>query len=149
MDAPPIGALVVPEPSFREAMGTGEGAAVLLAFKRGSVLVFYPSSERSFVVPSRSIVEIPHTAVGKDTLEAFLSSLLLVLEAEDSAIEDIDAGGMKLTVEIPRISQDLLEKVQGWLGPRLHKFLIDPGNMHRVTLHLDLVNLPRAHGAGT
>ena len=130
-------------------MGTGEGAAVLLAFRRGSVLVFYPSSERSFVVPTRSVVEIPHTAVGQDTLEAFLSSLLLVLEAEDSAIDDIAAGGMKLTVEIPRITQDLLEKVQGWLGPRLHKFLIDPGNMHRVTLHLDLINLPRAHGAGT
>ncbi len=130
-------------------MGTGEGAAVLLAFKRGSVLVFYPASERSFVVPSRSIVEIPHTAVGEDTFEAFLSSLLLLLETEESAVDEIVAGGMKLAVEMPRLSQDLLERVKSWLGPRLHKFLIEPGNMHRVTLHLELVNLPHAHGAGT
>ena len=129
-------------------MDTGEGAAVLLAYRRGSVLVFYASSGRSFVVPTRSVVEIPHTAVGEDTLEAFLSSLLMVLEAEDSSVDDIVAGGMKFTVEVPRLSQDLLEKVQSWLGPRLHKFLIEPGTMHRVKLRLELVNLPRTHGAG-
>ena len=48
MEEPPVGSLVVPSPRYRGAMGLGEGAALLLALRRGSGKLFYAGHDRTY-----------------------------------------------------------------------------------------------------
>jgi len=88
MDSPVVGSLVVPSPRYRRQMGTGEGAALMLATRRGSALLFYFGTDRGFWVPTRQIAAIPAEAVPAGCLELLLHELMVYLEAEECEIEE-------------------------------------------------------------
>jgi hypothetical protein len=148
MDSPPVGSLVVPAPDFRSAMGTGEGAALLLALRRGSGHLYYPSTGRGFWVPLRDLRAIPMEAVPRDSLEALLSELLLYLEAEEVDVSEGGGGQMEIAAETPGISHSRLRGLEAALGSRLADLSIEPGGRHAIVLRLRLVSLP-AGGAGS
>jgi hypothetical protein len=147
MEEIPVGTLVAPSPSYRAAMGTGEGAAILAGVLRGSGRLYYPSSDASFWVPMRLIRPIPPEAVPEECLERILSRLLLSLEAEDCVVER-QPEGLGLAIELPRLSRAMAKELEGWLGDRLRGLEIVPASMRALTLKLDLVSLPPAAGAG-
>jgi len=148
MEIPPVGSLVVPAPSFRDAMGTGDGAALLLDHQRGSAHLYYPGSQRAFWVHLRNVRGIPPDAVPPSSLEALLHRLLTDASAETCEIDDMD-GQFVLSMTIPRLSDKQLDRILTAWGPRVRSYSLEPGNMHSVLLRLDLINLPPAHGGGT
>ena len=149
MPAPPVGSLVVPAPEFRETMQTGEGAALMLSHQRGSAEIFYPGTQRTFWVPLDKIREVPQEAVAQGCLEDLLSAVIKDLETEECVMDPGEDGAILLTLGIPRLAQESLARLQATLGETLQLFLVEPGNMHRISLRLLLVNLPQAHEAGT
>jgi hypothetical protein len=149
MDVPPVGSLVVPAPTYRDTMGTGEGAAVLMGLRRGSANLYYAASDRAYWVPTGKIRPIPPEAVPDDCRERLLSDLLLFLEADECVIDAADSDGMVLSIEAPAQSRERLRELESMLGERLADFEIAPGSMRALNLHLDLVSLPAASGAGT
>lgn len=146
MEAPRIGALVVPSPAFRSTMGTGEGAAILLSIRRGAGHLYYPGTGRGFWVPLRDVRELPDPAVRGDSLERFLSSLLLHLEAEDCSLEEAEAPLFRMAVEVPGVDREGIEELRGLLKERLKDYEIEPAGRHALLLRLDLVDLPAAQG---
>jgi len=149
MQVPPVGSLVVPAPTYRETMGTGEGAAVLLALRRGSAHLYYPGQDCSHWVPTRHIRPIPADAVPADSLERFLHELLRFLEADECRVEEVGQDAMKLAVEGPGLNRARLAELERELGPRLADFAFEPRNMHAVLVRLDLVSLPASADTGT
>jgi hypothetical protein len=147
MDEIPVGSLVAPAPSYRAAMGTGEGAAILMAILRGSGRLYYPATDGSFWVPLRLVREIPPGALPDDCLETFLSRLLLSLGAEECVAERV-AKGLGLAIEIPRVTRAMAEELKRKLGEGLKDIEIVPASMRAVTLKLEIGSLPPAAGAG-
>lgn len=148
METPPVGSLVVPSPRYRENMGTGEGAALLLALRRGSGNLFYAGTDRGFWVPMRDVRAIPPVAVPESCLERLLSDLLLHVRADECAIDAYGNGAMNLAIEIPALSSAQLAELRARLGPRLKDVRFEAGSMRAVMLRVDLVSLPEAAGAG-
>jgi len=142
MDVPPVGSLVVPAPSYRAAMGTGEGAALLTGLKRGSGNLYYPAPDRSFWVPMRSVRAIPAQVVGASTRERLLSELLLFLGAEECTIDAVGEHAMKLRAEGPALSKAQLEELRRRWGDRLWDYAIHPGSMRVLCFAAVLVPLP-------
>ncbi len=149
MQVPPVGALVVPAPEFRASMGTGEGAALLLSKRRGSLQLYYAGMDRIFWVPARQVRRIPSEAVSPGSREALLSNLLLALEAEECAFEETDSSDLAFSVEVAGMTDKDLEALREGLGERLRSFAIEPRNMHAIKLRLDLVSLPEPDSRGT
>jgi hypothetical protein len=147
MEEIPVGALVAPAPSYREAMGTGEGAAILMEILRGSGRLYYPATDATFWVPLRLVREIPAEALPEATLERFLSSLLLSVEAEGCVAERME-GGLGLAIEVERLTHDAIRGIAANLAGKLKALEIVPASMRAVTLKLDLVSLPPAAGTG-
>jgi hypothetical protein len=147
MKAPPVGSLVVPSPEYRATMGTGEGAAVLTAVKRGSAHLYYCSSDRGYWVTTSKVRRIPLNAVPDGCLECLLAELLLFLEAEGCVVEEIGEGSMSLAIEAPSASRERLHELESRLAGRLANFAVEPGSMRAVVLHLELVGLPKAADA--
>ena len=149
MKTPPVGSLVVPSPRYRETMGTGEAAAILMSLRRGSGNLYYAVSDQAYWVPLRQVRSIPADAVPEDCLEAVLSELLLFVRAEDCQIHEREGDSMYLTVESPGVSRDHLEELERGLGDRLDDFAIEPASMRALALHFHLIGLPDASSAGT
>jgi hypothetical protein len=147
MKAPPVGSLVVPSPEYRATMGTGEGAAVLTALKRGSAHLYYCSTDRGYWVTSSRVRQIPLNAVPDGCLERLLAELLLFLEAEGCVVEEIGKGSMTLAVDAPGANRERLHELESRLASQLANFSIEPGSMRAVVLHLELVDLPMAADA--
>ncbi|MHC4819685.1 MAG: hypothetical protein ACYTF8_16695 [Planctomycetota bacterium] len=148
METPPIGSLVVPSPTYRATMQTGEGAAILLATLRGSGKLYYPGTDQTFWVPMREVRAIPAEAVPGDSLELFLSHLLGLLEAEECTIDRVDGSSMTLVLEIPALSQERLGELRDLVGDCLVTYALEPRSMRALQLELQLVSLPRAAGTG-
>ncbi len=147
MDEIPVGSLVAPAPSYRAAMGTGEGAAILAGILRGSGRLYYAADDASFWVPLRLVRTIPPEAVPEECLERFLSRLLLSLEAEECVVER-QPDGLGLAVTLGRLTRPMVKDLEARLGGRLREIEVVPGSMRTLTLKLDLVSLPKAVGAG-
>lgn len=147
METPLVGSLVVPSPNYRATMGTGEGAAILLATLRGSGKLYYPGTDRTFWVPMREVRAIPSEAVPPDSLELFLSGLLRLLETEECTIDRVSEGAMTLVLDIPALSRDRLGELRRLVGDRLVNFALEPRSMRALQLELQLVSLPPAAGA--
>jgi hypothetical protein len=128
-------------------MGTGEGAAILMAILRGSGRLYYPATDASFWVPLRLVREVPPDALPADSLESFLSGLLLSLGAEECVAERT-AGGMGLSIEVAGVTRATATRLERELGERLRDIEIVPASMRSVTLKLELGSLPPAAGAG-
>jgi hypothetical protein len=148
MEEIPVGSLVAPAPAYRDAMGTGEGAAILAAILRGNARIYYASTDCSFWVPLRLVRPIPPEALPEDCLERFLSRLLASLGAEECLIERLEDNGLGLAIEVPRLTRAMTEELEASLGGRLRDVEILPASMHALTVKLDLVSLPPAAGAG-
>jgi hypothetical protein len=146
METPPVGSLVVPSPTFRAAMDTGEGAALLLATLRGSGRLYYPATDRTFWVPMREVRAIPSEAVPAASQELFLSNLLRLLETEECTIDRVDGGSMTLALEIPSLSRDRLGELIGLAGDCLVNYALEPRSMRALRLELQLAALPPAAG---
>jgi hypothetical protein len=146
--AVPVGALVVPAPGYREAMATGEGAALLLGLRRGSGHLYYCESDRAFWVPMRQVGVVPPEVVREGSRERLLSGLLLELEAEECTVEEVGPASITLVVETGSLGRDRLRGVEGALGDRLRSYAIEPGTMHSIMVRLELGGLPDAAGAG-
>jgi hypothetical protein len=129
-------------------MNTGEGAAILLALRRGSGHLYYPATERSFWVPMADVRAIPAEAVPEGSLEALISGLLLLLDAEECVIEEGGAGAMRLAVDHGGSSRAQLRELERSLGARLEDYAYEPGSMRAARLRLSLVSLPPAAGDG-
>lgn len=149
MQAPAVGSLVVPSPRYRNSVGTGEGAAILLASRRGSSHLFYPGLDRSFWVATKEVREIPVEAVPGDSMERLLFDLLLLVEAEECKVESYDRETMELTVEVPALTREQLSELEGYLRGRLGSIEFAPRSMSRIQLHLRLVLLPDPAPTGT
>lgn len=147
MEEIPVGSLVAPAPSYRAAMGTGEGAAILAAILRGSGRLYYPANDATFWVPLRLVRPIPPEALPENCLERFLSGLLLSLEAEECVAERLEEG-LGLAIEVARLTNERIAEMEAGLGTRLRDLEIVPASMRAVTLKLELVSLPPAAGAG-
>lgn len=147
MEAPRIGSLVVPSPTYRATMETGEGAAILLSTLRGSGKLYYPATDRTFWVPMRDVREIPTEAVPAGSRELFLSDLLQLLEAEECTIDRVEADSMTLVLEIPSFSEHRLGELRDLAGDCLGTYALEPRSMRAMQLELRLVSLPRAAGA--
>ncbi|MHC4973918.1 MAG: hypothetical protein ACYTG3_16460 [Planctomycetota bacterium] len=148
METPLIGSLVVPSPTYRATMETGEGAAILLATLRGSGKLYYPGTDQTFWVPMREVRGIPNEAVPGDSLELFLSHLLRLLETEECTVDRVGEGSMTLALDIPALSQDRLGELHDLVGECLVNYALEPRSMRALQLELQLVSLPRAAGAG-
>ncbi len=149
MDSPPVGSLVVPSPDYRQSMRTGEGAAILLALRRGSGNLYYPGTDRRYWVPMRDVRPIPPEAVPEASLERLLSGLFLSLDAEECVIHGAGQGSLEVTVDHPGLTRDGLRALEARLGSRLADFACEPGSMRVATLRLSLVSLPAAADTGT
>ena len=148
METPPVGSLVVPSPTYRATMETGEGAAILLATLRGSGKLYYPGTDRTFWVPMRDVRAIPAEAVPADSRELFLSSLLRLLETEECTIDRVEGGSMTLALEIPSMSRDRLAELRDLVGDGLVNYALEPRSMRALQLELQLASLPPAAGTG-
>jgi len=149
MDAPPVGSLVVPSPKYRETMGTGEGAAVLLARRRGSGKLFYAGADRTYWVPMSEVRGIPPEAVADDTLERLLTDLLTFVDAEECEVESYEGSTMTLAIEAPSLTRLQLRQLEWRFRGRLENVDFGPRNMSRIMLHVRLVFLPAAAATGT
>ena len=138
----------MPAPGFRTAMGTGEGAALLLALRRGSGHLYYPASGRGYWVPIREVRAIPDGAVPAGSCEALLSGVVRYLAADEVDIEGGLGGRARLTLDLPGLTHAQLRGLEGILGPWLKDLTAEPGGRHALTLRLELTGLPPAHGAG-
>jgi hypothetical protein len=143
-----VGSLVVPSPAFRSAMGTGEGAAVLLSLRRGNGHLFYTATDRAYWVPMRDVRGIPPEAVPEDCFERLLSDLVLSLEADECAVETRDEEGVRLVLEIPGLTRPGLHRLIEWLGPRLRDYAFEAGSMRAMVLRVLLADLPASAGEG-
>ena len=148
MSKPPVGSLVVPSPAYRDTLQTGESAAILMELRRGNGHLYYPIHDRGYWVAMREVQPIPAESVPATSLEYLLSDLLLFLGAESCTINRFEDGAMSLTVEVPSTSRGHLAELARGLGERLAEFVIEPGNMRSVVMHLELTGLPPASGAG-
>jgi len=148
METPPVGSLVVPSPTYRATMKTGEGAAILLATMRGSGKLYYPGTDQTFWVPMREVRAIPAEAVPADSRELFLSNLLRLLETEECTIDRVEGGSMTLALEIPSLSRDRLAELRDLVGDGLVNYALEPRSMRALQLELQLASLPPAAGAG-
>ena len=142
MAIPVVGSLVVPAPTYRTQMSTGDGAAVLLGVRRSSGHIFYPGTDREFWVPTRQIGEIPAEAVPPGSQEHFFSRLLVFLEAEECTLLEYDGGTAELEITYPGISRNGLIELVSMLGDTLIDYTIKPGSMQVALLELRLANLP-------
>ncbi|MEM8884301.1 MAG: hypothetical protein AAGD14_09545 [Planctomycetota bacterium] len=142
MNASDIGSLAVPAPGYRSTMETGEGAAVLMAIRRGSVHIFYPGTDREFWVPTRHVRTIPADAVPTDSLESFLSRILKFLRAEECTLVAFDGTSATLDITYPGMNRDQLLEFLELLGPCLGDYAIKPGSMQVALIQVELVNLP-------
>ena len=142
MDASDIGSLAVPSPQYRETMETGEGAAVLLALRRGSAHLFYPGTDRGYWVPTRQVKTIPPEAVPDKSLETLFSHLLRFLRAEECVVLEFDGRSTTLEITYPGMERAKLLELLEFLGDMLADYAIRPGSMQVALLQLDLVNLP-------
>jgi len=147
MEEIPVGSLVAPAPSYRSAMETGEGAAILMAILRGSGRLYYPATDASFWVPLRLVSTIPPKALPDPCLETFLSDLFLSLEAEECVAEHLP-GGLGLSIEMAGLTRAAVAELEARLGDRLKDLEIVPASMRSITLRLELGSLPPAAGAG-
>jgi hypothetical protein len=129
-------------------MKTGEGAAILLALRRGSGNLYYPGTDRSFWVPMADVRAIPREAVPEGSLEALLSGLLLFLDAEECVIDEGGAGAMRLTIDHAGSTRAQLRELETTLGARLEDYAYEPASMRCARLRLSLVSLPTAAGDG-
>jgi hypothetical protein len=118
-----------------------------MAILRGSGRLYYPATDASFWVPLRLVREIPPDALPADSLESFLSGLLLSLGAEECVAERT-AGGMGLSIEVAGVTRATAARLERELGERLRDIEIVPASMRSVTLKLELGSLPPAAGAG-
>jgi len=148
METPPVGSLVVPSPTYRATMKTGEGAALLLATLRGSGKLYYPATDQTFWVPMRDVRAIPSEAVPASSLELFLSRLLRLLETEECTIDRVGGGSMTLALEIPSLSRDRMGELRSLVGDGLVNYALEPRSMRALQLELQLASLPPAAGAG-
>lgn len=144
MDASDIGSLAVPSPQYRETMETGEGAAILLALRRGSAHLFYPGTDRGYWVPTRQVKTIPLDAVPDASLERYFSRLLRFLRAEECVVIDFDGRSATLEITYPGMDRAQLLELLDLLGPTLHDYAIRPGSMQVALLEIRLVNLPES-----
>ena len=144
MDNPPVGSLVVPSPRYRETMGTGEGAALLLGLRRGSGQLFYFGKDAAYWVPMNDVRAIPRIAVPRHCLEGLLSDVLLLVGAEACQVEQFstEERRMELSVEAPELEQDRRRRLEWRLRGRLDSLDVAPRNMSRITVRLRLVHLP-------
>jgi len=149
METPPVGSLVVPSPRYRATLDLGEGAAVLMALRRGSGRLYYAAEDRSFWIPTQAVRAIPLEAVPAGCLERFLTDLLGFLAAEEASIDARDGPALTLSVETAGTSRAHLAELSALLGPRLVDYRILPGSMRALLVELDLTALPDAAGAGT
>ena len=145
----PVGSLVAPSPAFRKAMGTGEGAAVLLSLRRGTGHLYYPGVDREFWVPLRDVRPIPPEVVPQASLERLLSDMLRALDADECLIEEVGENALTLLVEVDTLSGEQLDGLRASLGPRLRHHAVEPRSMRALHLRLELVSLPAHAGAGT
>ena len=148
MVTPPVGSLVVPSPEYRETMGTGEGAAVLLALRRGSGKLFYAAIDQTYWVPMNSVRAIPAEAVPEESLERLLTDLLLFLETEECDIEAYDRQSMELAVEAPALSREGLQTLESRWSKQVQNVDFAPRNMSRIKLLIRLGFLPDAASTG-
>ena len=148
MEVPQVGSLAVPAPQYRESMGTGEAAGVLLGLRRTSGHIYYPSSEHSYWVPVRQISSIPPEVLPDDCLERLLSDLLLFVRADECELLEIGERSLKLAIESPGLSREELHELEQRLSGTLSDYALEPGSMRAVLLRLDLTDLPDAAGAG-
>jgi len=144
----PVGTLVAPSPRFRASMGTGEGAAVLIALRRGNGSLYYAADDRSFWVPMRDVRPIPPEVVPEASLERVLSDLILFVEADECTIDEAGEDGLMLALETPGVSRERFEGLRERLGASLADFAFEPRSMNAVKLRVALVDLPPAVGAG-
>jgi len=142
MDASDIGSLAVPAPLYRETMGTGEGAGVLLALRRGSAHLFYPGTDRGYWVPTRQVKTIPLDAVPAESLEGFLARILRFLRAEECVVIDFDGRTITMEITYPGMDRAKLLELLELLGERLEDYAIRPGSMQVALLELRLRGLP-------
>ena len=149
MDTPLIGSLVVASPKYRDTMGTGEGAAILLALRRGSGKLFYPDRDRTFWVPTNEVRAIPAAAVPEDSLERLLSDLLLFLNAEESNLEAYEGDRATIAIETAELTGRKLRELRWLYRGRIVEVDFSPRNMSRITLMIRLAHLPAPAGAGT
>ena len=149
MEEPPVGSLVVPSPKYREALGLGEGAALLLALRRGSGKLFYAGPDRTYWVPMNEVRAIPPEAVPQNSLERLLTELLLFLNTEECEVEAYDGRTMHLNVESPSLSREELRQLESRYEGTLESIDFGPRNMSRIMLHLRLVFLPEVATTGT
>ena len=148
MASPPVGSLVVPSPQYRETMGTGEGAAVLLALRRGSGKLFYAAADCTYWVPMNAVRSIPAEAVPEESLERLLTEMLLFLGAEECEVEAFGDGRMELAVEAPALTREQLRELESRWSDRLENVDFAPRNMSRIMLRLRLGFLPDAAPTG-
>ena len=148
METPPVGSLVVPSPTYRATMKTGEGAAILLATLRGSGKLYYPGTDQTFWVPMREVRAIPDEAVPASSRELFLSNLLRLLETEECTIDRVEGGSMTLALEIPSMSRDRLAELRDLVGDGLVNYALEPRSMRALQLELQLASLPPTAGTG-
>ena len=141
---PAVGALVAPAPSYREAMGTGDGGAVLLATRRGSAQIYYAATDRMFWVPTRQLGEIPPEVLPEGCRERYLAELLTFMRADECILEAVEDDTMRLAIESPGLTSAELDQLRTDLGNRLVGFGFEPGSMRHVLVRLDLVSLPPA-----
>lgn len=149
MEAPPVGSLVVPSPRYRETMGTGEGAAVLLAVRRGSGRLFYAGQDTSYWVPTNEVRAIPREAVPDDSLEALLTDLLLFVGAEECSVEAYADNAMELAVETAQLTRTQLAELETRFAKQVRSVDFAPRNMSRILLRINLLSLPGPAGTGT
>jgi len=142
MSFPVVGSLVVPAPTYREAMETGEGAAILLEVRRSSGHLFYPGTDSEYWVPTRQIAAIPPEAVAPDSQERFLADLLLFLQTEACTLVEYDSTNATLEITYPGMDRAKLLELIEMLGPTLADYAVKPGSMHVALLELQLKNLP-------
>ena len=121
---------------------------LLLELRRGNGHLYYPIHDRGYWITMREVQAIPPESVPATSLEFLLSDLLRFLGAESCAVNRLEGDAMSLTVEFPGTSRAHLEELERGLGERLKEFVIEPGNMRTVVLHLELVGLPAAAGIG-
>lgn len=148
METPLVGSLVVPAPRYRDSMKTGDAAAVLLATRRGSGFLYYPSTDRGYWVPTRQIAAIPSDVLPDDSRERVLSDLLLYLCADECELHEVRDRDMTVSIRIPRLTRTQHVVLLGTMGEMIGDLAFEPGSMSSVMLRLELVSLPDPAGAG-
>ena len=149
METPPVGSLVVPSPKFRETMGTGEGAALLLALRHGSGRLFYAAADTGYWIPMNEVRAIPREAVPDGCLETLLTDLLLFVGAEECSIDAYTGDSMELAVETAQLTRAQLAELETRFAEQVQSVDFAPRNMSRILLRINLLFLPGPAGTGT